>query len=478
MVPVAGISWLLLMAMLTEGLEYKAAVVEYSPDQTTVDIEDRIQNNLKGYEEALKVIENEGVQIVVFPEDGLCGFSGLSLNALKVYFEPIPDPEQGSNPCVQNEFKELPILQSLSCLARKYNIVLVANMGDKRECNRTSDANCPEWGSYYYNTDVVFENDGTLIAKYHKIHLFSGEKVIFSSGNQTNGVSFRTNFGVTFGIFTCYDILFDNPTGCLLDSSINNFVFPTAWGNKYPFYMSTIVQQGWSYRNKVNLLASNLHIVFELNQFYGTGSGLYCGGNAKSYFLSGDTMASGQSEVLVAVLSNDRSGCDSSDQNSTVINPTAIKAKIVEGASYEMLDVNDNSASASVTYNGHTITCRLKYKVTTSKENEVYGLSAYFGNGEGDFDYAVCYVTKCDNRSACGHIVTESDTTFQMLELSGTFPPSSEVYPSVFSSQYKLLNPASIVFSNNTIAITSPSNIISIGLWSMVGQAASVCHST
>ena len=466
--------------MLTRGLTFKAAVVEYSPDQTTVDIEDRIQNNLKGYEEALKVIHNQDVQIIVFPEDGLCGFSGMSLKALEVYFENIPDPDpvRGCNPCVQSEFSDLPILQSLSCLARTYSIVLVANMGDKRECDRSLDANCPGWGSYYYNTDVVFENDGTLIVKYHKIHLFSGEKVVFSPGNQTNGVSFQTNFGVTFGILTCYDILFDNPSGCLLGSNIKNFVFPTAWGNKYPFYMSTVVQQGWSYRNKVNLLASNLHIDFELDQFYGTGSGLYSSGIAKRYFLSGDTMISGKSEVLVAVLPDDPSDVDGSDQRGTVNNPTAIKTKIVDKAVYEILGANNHSASVSVTYSGRTLKCGLKYHVNLSNESEVYGLGAYFGAGDdNDYKYAVCFVTKCDTNLVCGHMAAEMGAVFQTLELSGTFPPNSKLYPSVLSNEYKLLKPENFQLSNNTIAIASSAHIVSIGLWTMVGQAASVCTS-
>lgn len=58
--------------------------------------------------------------------------------------------------------------ERLSCMARNNSIYVVANMGDKKLCN-SSDPSCPSDGRYQYNTDVVFDPEGKLVARYHKV---------------------------------------------------------------------------------------------------------------------------------------------------------------------------------------------------------------------------------------------------------------------------------------------------------------------
>ena len=84
--------------------------------------------------------------------------------------------------------------------------------------------------------------------------MFGSEQIYFNPGKPSGCVSFVTSFGVEFGLFTCYDLLFTNPSNCLLAKGIKNYVFPTAWGNSYAFYMSIAIQQGWSRKNQVNVL--------------------------------------------------------------------------------------------------------------------------------------------------------------------------------------------------------------------------------
>ena len=57
--------------------------------------------------------------------------------------------------------------------------------------------------------------------------------------NQTH-VSFKTDFGVEFGILICFDIMFEKPLIDLNKLGIKNIVFPTAWVDGYPMFLGNI----------------------------------------------------------------------------------------------------------------------------------------------------------------------------------------------------------------------------------------------
>ena len=313
-----------------DGDSYTAGVVEFAPnitlDQphvlTPQEALQRMMYNLRRFERYVKEGREGGADIIVFPEDGIYGFLFLTRDQLFPFLEEIPDPQIKSyTPCGDVSFSDRPVLSYLSCLARNYQMVVVANMGDKQKCHNSStrfpthttshshrtENECPPNGWYQYNTNVVFDSDGSLLAKYHKAHLYGAESEIFDTPHPTPHVVFNTSFGVTFGTFTCYDILYCDPPLELLNMGVRNFVFPTAWGNSYPFYTSIAFQQAWSWRASSNFLAANLHFPnkhsFPVDlRFYLTGSGIYSQGHALRTFISGENFPPASGKLLIATL--------------------------------------------------------------------------------------------------------------------------------------------------------------------------------
>lgn len=459
---------------LSQSATYKAAVVEFYPDQFHSPSV-RIQNNLKGFELALDTLRKAGgANIVVFPEDAILGEAFFSREEIAPYLEAIPELTPTSNhinPCSDSSFEDRPILQKLSCLAKSYGVVLVANMGDIQPC--TSEQ-CPKDKKYHFNTNVVFETDGTLIAKYHKVNLFAGETKVFNPGVYSNNtcISFETSFGVTFGTFTCYDLLFQEPANCLLSKNVQNFVLPTAWGSSYPFYMSIAVQQGWSRKHGVNFLAANQH--FKIT--YSTGSGIYSNGVARHYIISGDTWPTATGQVLLGDLPEDPHG---SFANTTQVgnrsNEANINAKTNTYLNFTLLEGQEGTIETK--YHNPNLDwdlgCKLEYRIKYMLEKEQYALGAYLGKSVDDsnFEFAVCTLVKCSLSGECGKPEDgyEAKTVFDRVSLSGAVPDGSDMYATALGSQLSLLSPMLVDVGINSVSISGNSQpLLAISLWTRV----------
>ncbi|KAM9418143.1 biotinidase-like [Salvelinus alpinus] len=149
----------------TPGPSYVAAVYEHQvilnpephvPLSRAAALE-HMMRNLKVYEEQAARAAEQGAQIIVFPEDGIHGFN-FSRLSISGYLETIPDPlTEDWNPCTQpDRHNNTEVLQSLSCMARRHQLYLVANMPDLQPCPLTSHPTCPPDGRWQFNTDVVF----------------------------------------------------------------------------------------------------------------------------------------------------------------------------------------------------------------------------------------------------------------------------------------------------------------------------------
>lgn len=84
-------------------------------------------------------------------------------------------------------------------------------------------------GDNYFNTSVVFNAEGELVAKYRKIHLFGfdvGEAAALTAGG--NVAMVETPLGMT-GLATCYDLRFPELFRLMHNGDVTAVLAPTGW---------------------------------------------------------------------------------------------------------------------------------------------------------------------------------------------------------------------------------------------------------
>uniref|UniRef100_A0A8D1T8H5 Pantetheinase n=1 Tax=Sus scrofa TaxID=9823 RepID=A0A8D1T8H5_PIG len=332
-------------------------------------------------------------------------------------------------------FGHTPVQKRLSCLARDNSIYIVANIGDKKPCN-ASDPDCPHDGRYQYNTDVVFDSEGRLVARYHKQNLFLGEDQ-FDAPKEPEIVTFDTTFG-RFGIFTCFDILFHDPAVTLVkDFQVDTILFPTAWMNVLPHLTAIEFHSAWAMGMRVNFLAANIH--FPLRKM--TGSGIYAPDSPRAFHYD---MKTKEGKLLLSQLD--------SHPHRPAVNWTSyasgLPAPLVGNQEFKSIVFFDEftflelkGVAGNYTVCQKDLCCQLSYRMLEKREDEVYALGAFDGlhTVEGSYYLQICTLLKCKTMDlhSCGDSVETASTRFEMFSLSGTFG-TQYVFPEVLLSDIQL----------------------------------------
>ncbi|XP_035623561.1 biotinidase [Oncorhynchus keta] len=475
----------------TPGPSYVAAVYEHKvilnpephvPLSRAAALE-HMMRNLKVYEEQAARAAEQGAQIIVFPEDGIHGFN-FSRLSISGYLETIPDPlTEDWNPCTQpDRHNHTEVLQSLSCMARHHQLYLVANMPDLQPCPLTSHPHldpsqtpCPPDGRWQFNTDVVFRSDGSLAARYHKQNLFFEKE--FDTPPRLEVVTFDTPFAGRFGVFTCFDILFHDPTVTLLEKGIRQMIFPTAWMNLLPLLTAVQIQRGVSLGANVTLLAANLRHDSKAM----TGSGIFTPSTSlyhhafhhpgepeegkllvlripvlDSDWLATQKQAKGQEETGGQGEAKGQIGEEGEAKGQGEIggegegeplsaslpilspNPSPspshfISSMMCDPFSFVLL----HGSEGQLTVCDGPLCCHLQYRRSPQGGNtELYALGAFAGNhtADGHFALQVCALVRCSGSevSSCGKEVEEAESRLD-FRLEGKFG-TRYVYPSLLGS--------------------------------------------
>lgn len=131
--------------------------------------------NLGLCEKYIQKASDENIDLIVFPEMTLTGFS--------------------TNIClIAEDFENSETIQSFSLLAKQFNLGIVFGVVIKDK-NKA------------LNKSMFVNNNGEILGDYTKIHPFSfaGEDKFFNAGDKLSIVNFQ---GVNFGLTICYDLRF------------------------------------------------------------------------------------------------------------------------------------------------------------------------------------------------------------------------------------------------------------------------------
>ncbi|CAG9762112.1 unnamed protein product [Ceutorhynchus assimilis] len=438
--------------------DYIAAVVEHNPVAGPTPAL-TIEENLKQYIYQIEQAKGFQADIVVFPEYGL---TGLAENPEELALS-IPDVGTFN---FSNE--ALPLL-SLSNTAKAHSLYLVVNILE--QVNGTENGTI-----IYYNTNIVFASNGTLVAKYRKINLYAEPKL--TPGKELS--TFTTDFG-TFGLITCADILYYNPSQTvLIDTGVTDVIFSTAWNSYLPFYMSLEVQVGYALANKVNLLAANIN---NPSNGMGGSSIINSDGTVLRYILVDSPSTSSIYATVSKTSKNfELMGFDIL-RNETVQELANYKIQTdfdYNSYSFKSLDLSSENITADICHAGFCCNFNIVAFQNETNSSEVYKLVAF--NGKTWFNNTQVGIKFCDivaclnqDKSSCGvRLSTPYNTTFRQITVWGNW----EVQPEEFYRPITLTGNLQPVYnttylenrSNVTVGvsynITRPaSNVVTFGLF-------------
>ncbi|XP_076986198.1 biotinidase isoform X2 [Tamandua tetradactyla] len=460
---------------------YMAAVYEHesilSPNPLALATREQalelMNQNLDIYEEQVMNAAQKGAQIIVFPEDGIHGFN-FTRTSIYPFLDFMPSPQLVKwNPCLEpHRFNDTEVLQRLSCMAIKGEMFLVANLGTKQPCYN-SDPRCPNDGRYQFNTNVVFSENGTLVDRYRKHNLYF--EAAFDVPLEVDHITFDTPFAGKFGIFTCFDILFFDPTIRLLrDFDVKHIVYPTAWMNQLPLLAAIQIQQALAIAFGINVLAANVH-----HPSLGmTGSGIHT--PQKSFWYH--DMENPQGHLIIAQIAKNPLGLIATENATGKMDPSHSKfLKILAGDPYCEKDAQEVHCEEATKWNMDTLPifysemmydnftlvpvwgkegylhvcakglcCYLLYQ-RPEVSRELYALGVFDGlhTVHGTYYIQVCALVKCGGLGfdTCGQEITEAAGIFE-FHLWGNFS-TSYIFPLLLTSGMTLEAPGQLGWEND-----------------------------
>lgn len=238
-------------AALAAGVEagsYRAAVV-----QITLAADNTLKSNLATYTAAAAAAAQAGADIITFPEFALglptSDCTSPTTPPAGGFCEPMA-PAGGVAPCGSSDSPSWPPIQATaSCAAQAAKAYVAVNT-----CELGTPVDDPSGAVQAWNTQLVYDRSGALVARYRKSHPFFTK--CFAKPSVPDLVTFNFTAPslptpLTMGVFTCYDILFSSPGPVLAEAGVEHFVYSAA----IPLVDSLAVETWSAYHNATMLNA-------------------------------------------------------------------------------------------------------------------------------------------------------------------------------------------------------------------------------
>lgn len=425
---------------------YVAGVVEFSPTKDGIGSQS-ILEQVEGIREILEDPNAQTPDIIVFPEH-------ILFKEVATY---VPDPKDKIIPCEQLDYDY--VLSELSCFSRMAQKYIVININEKALCPRNEK--CKE-RTKIYNTNVVFDRNGMVISRYRKSHLYWKE-IYNKDASKPESQIFTTDFGVTFGHFICFDLMFYSPAQELVDNYITDFIYPTYWFQEFPFLTALQLHQGWAHGNDVNFLSAGGSLPNERN----TGSGIFAGKHGALASIISETPIR---KIIVAEVPKKipNNTFKPKIPNSVALdNSNGIPnrlTKIIWKRDYnvdlfttELLNSSKKYENEEICHNGFCCSFSVIFKAIESNSVLVrrkyeYRMSAYEGSGTlqrmETTEFGICAIIACTNKElwSCGNIFTGpepvgNDYEFVNITIKGRYKKGQRmlVMPSTVDSAFEPL---------------------------------------
>ena len=185
-----------------------------------------------------------------------------------------------------------PVASAMAAAARDAGVVLHAGSVVERP-GRLG----PE-GKALWNTSLVYDRAGALVATYRKIHRFGfgqGEPALMEAGDEVVVADLRAGPGgipVRVGLSTCYDLRFPELYRAQVDRGATVFVVPAAWPMARVRHW-TLLAQARAVEDQCVVLACNTA---------GTHTGVEMGGHSQVIRPTGEVLAvAGTGEEVLSV---------------------------------------------------------------------------------------------------------------------------------------------------------------------------------
>ncbi|XP_033749183.1 pantetheinase-like [Pecten maximus] len=468
---------------------FKAAVYEHAvifpPQRSRVLSRDSaltvMKKNLDVYNEKCKEAAAQKVQIIVFPEYGLYGL-GWTRQTLAPYLEFIPDPDTMSwIPCDDpTRSSKTDVQHQLSCIAKNNSIYLVVNFGARQPCS-ASVPSCPSDGHFQFNTNLVYDTSGKLIARYFKQNLNSDE-IFFDRPSNTNYTVFTTPFG-RFATFSSYDIMFKDPAITLIKKmNVTNVVYPVAWKNELPLLAAIEIHSAFSEGMHVNLMAANLHLPTTGYQ----GSGIYWPSGTSNNEIYYNNMSPGSPGKLLVqdltpldpeVLAENAVAQKQRVPHKTVHVDSATGSNefkaVMNHDLYTFVPLNQGYGNYKVCQN--TLCCQASYEGMF--QNTLYALGVFDGmhTYNGQYPLQVCTFVPCVNGSisSCGQPSVKSVGYMDKMSFFGNFSSTRYVLPEVLvtldNSTLDIIGRTWLYQESIIIDVGVPGSPVSISMYAIGG---------